>query len=138
MPPSSRVRDRLSFMRFLGLELGDRVPDAKTIWLFREQLVRAGAMDQLFERFDTALHDAGYLAMGGQIIDATVVAVPRQKLTDEEKATVRSGGTPSGWSKAKRRQGSRCPLDDQARPVEGERGERDAGRSPDRGAGVRL
>src|ERR1043166_4786751 len=99
-----QVRDRLSFMRFLGLGLGDRVPDAKTIWLFREQLVRAGAMDQLFARFDAALHDAGYLAMGGQIIDATVVAAPRQKLTDEEKATVRGGGTPQGWSKAKRRQ----------------------------------
>ncbi len=76
----------------------------KTIWLLREQLVRAGAMDKLFERFDAALHDAGYLAMGGQIIDATVVAAPRQKLTDEEKETVRDGGTPSGWSKAKRRQ----------------------------------
>lgn len=99
-----QVRDRLSFMRFLGLGLGDRVPDAKTIWLFREQLVRAGAMDKLFERFDAALHEAGYLAMGGQIIDATVVAAPRQKLTDDEKAVVRSGGTPSGWSKAKRRQ----------------------------------
>ena len=61
-------------------------------------------MDKLFERFDTALHDAGYLAMGGQIIDATVVAAPRQKLTDEEKETIRGGGTPSAWSKAKRRQ----------------------------------
>lgn len=99
-----QIRDRLSFMRFLGLGLGDRAPDAKTIWLFREQLVRAGAMEKLFERFDAALHDAGYLAMGGQIIDATVVAAPRQKLTDEEKAVVRGGGAPSGWSRAKRRQ----------------------------------
>jgi transposase, IS5 family len=99
-----QVRDRLSFMRFLGLGLSDRVPDAKTIWLFREQLVRAGAMEKLFERFDAALHGAGYLAMGGQIIDATVVAAPRQKLTDDEKAVVRGGGAPSGWSKAKRRQ----------------------------------
>ena len=99
-----QVRDRLSFMRFLGLGLGDRVPDAKTIWLFREQLVRAGAMDKLFERFDAALHEAGYLAMGGQIIDATVIAAPRQKLTDDEKAVVRGGGTPAGWSQAKRQQ----------------------------------
>jgi IS5 family transposase len=73
-----QIRDRLSFMRFLGLGLGDRVPDAKTIWLFREQIVRAGAMEKLFDRFDEALHGAGYLAMGGQIIDATVVAAPRQ------------------------------------------------------------
>jgi IS5 family transposase len=99
-----QIRDRLPFMRFLQFGLGDRVPDAKTIWLFREQLVRAGAMDKLFERFDATLHDAGYLAMGGQIIDATVVTAPRQKLTDAEKAVVRGGGTPSGWSNAKRRQ----------------------------------
>jgi IS5 family transposase len=98
------VRDRLSFMRFLGLGLGDRVPDAKTIWLYREQLVRAKAMEKLFARFDTALHDAGYLAMGGQIIDATVVAAPRQKLSDDEKATIRGGGTPQDWSAPKRRQ----------------------------------
>ena len=66
--------------------------------------MRAGAMEKLFERFNAALHEAGYLAMGGQIIDATVVAAPRQKLTDDEKAVVRGGGTPPGWSKAKRRQ----------------------------------
>jgi len=99
-----QIRDRLSFMRFLGLGLGDRVPDAKTIWLFREQLVQAKAIETLFARFDDALHGAGYLAMGGQIIDATVVAAPRQKLNDEEKAAIKSGGTPSDWSKAKRRQ----------------------------------
>ena len=40
-----QIRDRLSFLRFLGLGLGDPVPDAKTIWLFREQLTRAGAID---------------------------------------------------------------------------------------------
>lgn len=98
------IRDRLSFMRFLGLGLADRTPDAKTIWLYREQLVRAGAMEKLFRRFDEALHNAGYLAMGGQIIDATVVAAPRQKFSDDEKTVIRAGGTPSGWSPAKRRQ----------------------------------
>lgn len=91
-------------MRFLDLGLGDRVRDAKSIWRFREQLIRAEAMDNLFARFDAALHEAGSLAMGGQIIDATVVAAPRQKLTDAEKATVRGGGPPQDWSKAKRRQ----------------------------------
>jgi len=42
-----QVRDRLSFMRFVGLGLGDPVPDAKTLWLFREQLTRAGAIEAL-------------------------------------------------------------------------------------------
>jgi IS5 family transposase len=54
-----QIKDRLSFMRFLGLSLEDRVADAKTIWLFREQLTRAGAVDRLFQRFDAVLRDAG-------------------------------------------------------------------------------
>ncbi len=42
-----QLKDRLSFMRFVGLALHDPVPDAKTIWLFREQLARAGAVERL-------------------------------------------------------------------------------------------
>jgi transposase, IS5 family len=61
-----QLKDRLSFMRFCGLGLEDRVPDAKTIWLFREQLTKAGAIQRLFQRFDAALRNAGYLAMGGR------------------------------------------------------------------------
>ena len=50
-----QLKDRLSFMRFVGLALHDPVPDAKTIWLFREQLARAGVAEQLFARFDAVL-----------------------------------------------------------------------------------
>ncbi len=92
-----QIQDRLSFMRFLGLGLAERVPDAKTIWLFREQLVQAGAMEDLFRRFDGSLCDAGYLAMGGQIVDATVVAAPKQRNTDAEKATIKRGEVPQAW-----------------------------------------
>jgi IS5 family transposase len=96
-----QLRDRLSFMRFVGLGLHEPVPDAKTIWLFREQLTRAGAIERLFARFDAVLREAGYLAMGGQIVDATVVQARRPRLTVEEKATIRGGDVPEGWSKAK-------------------------------------
>jgi IS5 family transposase len=99
-----QIRDRLSLMRFLGLALEDRVPDAKTIWLFREQLTKTGAVQRLFERFDAALRDAGYLAMGGQIVDATVIQARRPRLSGGEKATIKGGGVPSAWSKAKRAQ----------------------------------
>lgn len=99
-----QIRDRLSFMRFLGLALHDRVPDAKTIWLVREQLTRTGAIERLFARFDAALHDQGYLAMGGQIVDATVVQARRPRLTEDEKTAVKGGDVPDGWSKAKRAQ----------------------------------
>jgi IS5 family transposase len=44
------IRDRISFS-FLDLELEEPVPDATTIWLFREALAQAGLIDKLFERF---------------------------------------------------------------------------------------
>jgi IS5 family transposase len=99
-----QLRDRLSFMRFAGLALHDAVPDAKTIWLYREQLTRAGALATLFARFDAMLAERGFLAMGGQIVDATVVEARRPRLTKDEKAILRDGGTPEGWSKARARQ----------------------------------
>ena len=48
------LRDRLTWMRFLGLGLGDPVPDANTIWTFREALTKAGAIERLFALFDQA------------------------------------------------------------------------------------
>ena len=74
-----QLRDRLSFMRFAGLGLEDAVPDAKTLWLYREALAKAGAVEGLFNLFDGYLKAKGYLAMGGQIIDATIVPAPRQR-----------------------------------------------------------
>jgi IS5 family transposase len=102
-----QLRDRLSFMRFAGLGLHQAVPDAKTIWLYREQLKQTGAVEGLFRRFDEVLASKGFLAMGGQIIDATLIAAPRQKLTIEEKAIIREGGTPEDWSRVKRAQKDR-------------------------------
>jgi len=92
-----QIKDRLSFQRFLGLGLDGRVPDATTVWLFRERLVQAKAIDKLFARFDAALTDRGYLAMGGQIIDATVVPAPRQRNTEDEKAAIKQGKIPERW-----------------------------------------
>ena len=92
-----QIRDRLSFMRFLGLTLGDRVPDAKTIWLFREQLTAAGLIETLFGRFDAYLDERGFTARKGQIIDASITAVPRQRNTHEENAAIKEGKTPEAW-----------------------------------------
>ncbi|MCP1203675.1 IS5 family transposase [Acetobacter oryzoeni] len=91
------INDRLSFMRFLGLGHSDRVPNAKTIWLFRERLTEAGAIQQLFERFDATLRNAGYLPMSGQILDATLVAAPKQRNTNGEKEDLREGRIPQDW-----------------------------------------
>ena len=97
------IRDRLSFMRFLGLDLADTVPDANTIWTFREALTRAQlagkpAIEALFERFDGALSAAGFLAMSGQIIDASIVAAPKQRNTDGEKRDIKAGRIPPQWA----------------------------------------
>ena len=91
------IKDRLSFMRFLGLGLADPVPDANTIWTFREALKKAGAIDGLFQRFDQTLRSAGFLAMSGQIVDATIVAAPKQRNTIEEKKAIREGRVPDDW-----------------------------------------
>jgi transposase, IS5 family len=71
------INDRLSFVRFLGLGLSDRVPDARTIWLFREKLTKAGAIKALFERFDATLRQAGDRAIGRQARQAGIF--PRRK-----------------------------------------------------------
>lgn len=101
-----QLRDRLSFMRFLGLGLEDGVPDATTLWLYREALARAGAVEELFAAFDGHLREHGFLAMGGQIVDATIVAAPRQRNSRGDNATIKEGKVPKEWEAhpAKRRQ----------------------------------
>lgn len=85
------VRDRLSWMRFCQLGPEDRVPDANTLWDFREALIAAEALDALFAQLDRAITAAGYLPRSGQILDATLVAAPRQRNTDGEKALIKEG-----------------------------------------------
>ena len=88
------VRDRISFMRFLGLQLEDRVPDGNSVWLFRERLKTAGLFEVLFEAFHEQLSARGYEARSGQMIDATFVEVPRSRNTREENAQIKA--TPAG------------------------------------------
>ena len=101
-----QLRDRLSFVRFLGLGLEDPVPDAKTVWLYREQLAEAGVIEALFDDFDGHLKREGYLAMGGQIVDASIVPVPKQRNSRDDNAKIKAGETPEGWAEqpAKRAQ----------------------------------
>ena len=92
------ILDRLSFMRFLGLGLADKVPDAKTVWLYREALTKTGVIEALFDDFDVYLKQHGYLAMGGQIVDATLVPVPRNHNTQEENEVIKAGRVPEEWT----------------------------------------
>ena len=96
------IKDRLSFMRFLGLELCDSVPDANTIWTFRDALSRStiggkSAIEALFKAYEAALTKAGFLAMSGQIVDASIVAAPKQRNSDGEKRDIKEGRIPEAW-----------------------------------------
>ena len=93
-----QLRDRLSFVRFLGLGLEGAVPDAKTVWLYREHLAQAGAVEELFADFDRHLRERGYCAMGGQIIDASIVPAPRQRNKKDENEQIKAGKTPGDWA----------------------------------------
>ena len=88
----------LSFMRFLGLGLEDRVPDAKTVWLYREALAQAGKVEELFQQFDRHLARQGSIARGGQILDASIVPVPRNHNSREENKAIRNGEVPDAWA----------------------------------------
>jgi IS5 family transposase len=89
--------DRLSFMRFLGLGLKDRIPDAKTIWLFRDRLTQSGIVKGLFMLLDKELRSKGVIVQEGSMVDATLVAVPIQRNSREENEQIKNDQTPEDW-----------------------------------------
>src|SRR4051794_268459 len=118
-------------MRFLGISVADAVPDANTIWTFREGLKRAGAVDVLFRRFDELLRASGFLAMSGQIVDATIVAAPKQRNTQEEKQALRDGRIPEDWKNKPAKLAQKdCDALDHQTQSRAEGGWRAAGRPP--------
>ena len=92
-----QIKDRLSFMRFPGLDFEDTVPEAKTLWLFRDTLANKNAIDKLFRRFNRYLDHKGLFACQGQLIDAGIVPVPVQRNTREENTRIRQGEVPEDW-----------------------------------------
>lgn len=92
-----QIRDRYSFCRFLGLSPEDNVPDAKTIWHFREQLTQAELIRALFNAFEAQLESQGYKAKKGQIVDASFVDAPRQRNSREENKEIKAGRTPDSF-----------------------------------------
>jgi IS5 family transposase len=93
-----QIKDRLSFMRFLGLELAGNVPDARTVWAFREELKEHHLIDALFDAFNAQLLCLGVSMKSGQIIDATFVPVPIQRNSRGDNAAIKQGDTPSQWT----------------------------------------
>lgn len=99
-----QLLDRLSFQRFAGLRHSSQIPDRTTFWTFRERLMAAGASETIFEAANRELDKHGYLARGGQMIDASIVPAPKQHRPKGEKALIKEQAMPIDWSPAKRRQ----------------------------------
>jgi len=98
------IKDRLSFQRFLGLTLADRVPDGNTVWDFNEALTNQGIIDQIFILFNDQLKTKGLIMNNGSLVDASIVNAPIQRNTRKENEQLKEGTTPSDWSKHKDRQ----------------------------------
>ncbi|HBE40769.1 MAG TPA: IS5 family transposase, partial [Bacteroidales bacterium] len=96
-----QIVDRASFKRFLDLKKSDKVPDSKTFWLFREQLIEKDVIKGLFRTFNETLDAAGVFANEGKMVDASFVEAPRQRNTREENKHIKETGTAPGEWKVK-------------------------------------
>lgn len=94
-----QICDRISFMRFLGLSIADDVPDSKTVWHFREQLVNLEAFEPLFVLFLTQLDSLGLILNKGKIVDASFVEVPKQRNKKADNLTIKEGKIPDDFIK---------------------------------------
>ena len=93
-----QIVDRTSFKKFLGLDTGDKVPDEKTVWSFRERLTQTGSVDYLFELFVSHLEQKGLIFNEGQIIDASFTEIPRQRNTREENKMIKDDCGDDLWN----------------------------------------
>jgi IS5 family transposase len=98
-----QINDRLSFQRFIGIQLYDTVPDAKTIWHFRERLKESNVLETVFYRFTSQLEKQGIITYTGSIVDAAFVDVPKQRNSRDENKDIVAGETPEKWQLKKNR-----------------------------------
>jgi len=96
-----QIKDRLSFLDFLGLQIGDDVPDEKTIWLFKEHLKEKRLSKKLFKLFSNLLVNNGIIAREGSMVDASFVDVPRQRNSREDNKTIKDGHIPESFNESK-------------------------------------
>jgi IS5 family transposase len=97
------LNDRMSFQRFTKLSHSPHIPDANTIWVFEERIGEASAK-ALFEAVERQITQHGYSARKGQIVDATIVPVPKQRIRSKEKEITDQQAMPIEWSAHKRAQ----------------------------------
>lgn len=92
-----QIIDRISFKIFLGLESGDKVPDEKTVWAFRENITNQGVVEDIFTQFTNFLERKGLIMNQGKMIDASFTIAPRQRNTREENKRINEGQGKELW-----------------------------------------
>ena len=73
---------------------------------------RAGKVEELFGQFDGHLARQGYIAQGGQILDASIVPVRCPHNTRNENTAIKRGEVPEDWAD---KPAKRCQKDLDAR-----------------------
>jgi IS5 family transposase len=92
-----QINDRISFMRFLNMDYGSIVPDAKTIWTYEEKLSGSEVGKELFDIFFKAIAEKGYVTRAGTIVDASFIEAPKRKNTKEQREALKKGEIPEEW-----------------------------------------
>ncbi len=92
-----QIFDRTSFKAFLGLRIGDDIPDAKTIWDFKQRIEEDGREGgrKLFDAFGQMLEGKGIVAGEGSIIHASFTQAPRQRNSREANQRIKQGERPA-------------------------------------------
>ena len=91
-----QIFDRTSFKNFLGLRIGDDIPDAKTLWDFKQRIEAEGreGSRKLFDAFGQILEGKGIVAREGSIVDASFVDAPRQRNDRDQNQRIKKGERP--------------------------------------------
>ncbi|MBU0460772.1 MAG: IS5 family transposase [Nanoarchaeota archaeon] len=106
-----QIRDRFSFIRFLGILLTDTIPDAKTIWLFKENLGKNNGVRALFDEFENTLKELGFFAKSGQIVDASIIKAPVRRTGKKDNELIKNGKKPKNWSNWPKSKKSQTDMD---------------------------
>lgn len=81
--------DRISFRRFVGLNVENAVPDETTFVQFRKRLNAHGHISTLFEKTVSILKNRGVILEEGTCVDATIIESPRGRAKEDGSGSTR-------------------------------------------------
>lgn len=94
-----QVLDRMSFQRFCRVDGLLHIPDARTLWSFKQRLVTGGLGGRaIFDTVSLQLQQHGYIPRSGQIVDASIIKAPITQANAREREALNRGEAPQGWS----------------------------------------